>query len=329
MAKPSLREVLSSPPAAAVQPTVVPVAAKKAAPFLLDAGDSVATAFSKIARGCIGHLLDNQNCVVKRGCGPGVHQMRVALRRLRATLSLFDKLLSPEIQAELKPELRWLAGELAAARDWDVFSKETLPRCTIRTGDSKPARVIRKATAAIRAAARQRAIAAINSPRYAALVLSLGIWLEAERWRAGMDERQMELAARPIGKYARPLLARRARKLRNAAKRIEYLSVEQRHALRKRLKTLRYGAACVAALFPGRRVKRTVAALSRMQDLLGAINDLAVARTLLAELTTGSDGCLAEAVAAMDGACAKQLAAKLDKLPSAWRAFRKTEAFWD
>jgi triphosphatase len=329
MAKPSSRDVPSSPPAAAARLTVVPAAAKKAAPLPPDAGDSVATAFSKIARGCIRHLLDNQNCVVKRGSGPGIHQMRVAIRRLRATLSLFDKLLSPEIQAELKPELRWLAGELAPARDWDVFSKETLARCRMRTGDGKPARVIRKAAAAIRAAARQRAIAAINSPRYAALVLSLGIWLEAERWRAGMDERQTELATRPIGKYARPLLARRARKLRKAGKRIEYLSVEQRHALRKRLKTLRYGAVCVAALFPGRRVKRAVAALSRVQDLLGAINDLAVARTLLARLTTGSDGSLAEALASMDDACAKQLEAKLDKLPSAWRAFRKTEAFRD
>src|SRR5258708_34650695 len=96
MAKPSSREVLSLPPAATAQLTVVP--AKKAAPLALDAGDSVATAFSKIARGCIGHLLDNQNCVVDRGSGAGVHQMRVALRRLRATLALFDKLLSRDIQ---------------------------------------------------------------------------------------------------------------------------------------------------------------------------------------------------------------------------------------
>ena len=329
MAKPGSREVPLPPPSAAPELTVVPAAAKKAAPLALDAADSVATALSKIARGCIGHLLENQNCVVDRGSGAGVHQMRVALRRLRATLALFDKLLSRDIQAELKPELRWLAGELAAARDWDVFSKETLRRCRMRTGDAKPARVVRKAASDIRAAARQRAIAAINSPRYAALVLSLGIWLEAERWRVGMDERQMELATRPIGEYARPLLARRARKLRKAGKRIEGLSVEQRHALRKRLKTLRYGAVCVAALFPGRRVKRTLAALGRMQDLLGAINDLAVARTLLAGLPTGSEGALAKAVAAIDGPCAKQLEVKLEKLPSAWRAFRKTEAFWD
>lgn len=329
MAKPGSREIPLSPLGAAAQLTLVPAAAKKATPLALDAADSVATAFGKFARGCIDHLLDNQKCVVDRGSGAGVHQMRVALRRLRATLALFDKLLRPEIRAELKPELRWLAGELAAMRDWDVFFKETLPRCRMRTGDAKPARVVRKAAAEIRAAARQRAIAAINSPRYAALVLSLGIWLEAERWRAGMDERQMEIATRSIVEYARPLLARRARKLRKAGKRIERLSIEERHALRKRLKTLRYGAVCVAALFPGRRVKRTLAALGRMQDLLGAINDLAVARTLLTGLPAGSEGALAEAVAAIDGACAEQLEANLEKLPSAWRAFRKTEAFWD
>jgi triphosphatase len=328
MAKSGSREVHSPPPPAAAQLTLVAVA-KKAAPLALDPGDSVATAFGKIARGCISHLLDNQNCVLERGAGAGVHQMRVALRRLRAALALFDRLLGPEIQAELKPELRWLAGELAAARDWDVFAKETLPRCRKRIGNTKPTGVIRKEATETRTAARQRAIAAIKSPRYAALVLSLGIWVEAERWRAGMDARQIALATRSVGEHAGPLLARRARKLRNAGKRIEGLSVEQRHALRKRLKTLRYGAVCLATLFRGRRVKRTLAALGRMQDVLGAINDLAVARTLLAGLPTGSDGALAEAIAAVDGACAKQLEAKLEKLPSAWRAFRKTQAFWD
>jgi CHAD domain-containing protein len=308
---------------------VVPAAAKKAAPLALDPGDSVATAFGKIARSCISHLLDNQNCVLERGSCAGIHQMRVALRHLRSTLALFDRLLGPEIQAELKPELRWLAGELAGARDWDVFAKETLPRCRKRIGDAKPARLVRKAAADIRAAARQRAIAAINSPRYAALVLSLGIWVQAERWRAGMDARQTGLATRPIGEYAGPLLARRARKLRKAGKQIDGLSVEERHALRKRLKTLRYGAVCVATLFRGRRVKRTLAALGRMQDVLGAINDLSVSRPLLAGLPTGSSGALAEAIAAVDGACSKQLEAQLEKLPSAWRAFRRTEAFWD
>jgi triphosphatase len=328
MGKSSSRKVPSSPAVAAYPAMVVP-AAKKAAPLALDPDDSVATAFGKIARGCIGHLLDNQACVLERGAGAGIHQMRVALRRLRATFALFERLLGPEVQAELKPELRWLAGELAAARDWDVFVKETLPRCRKRIGDAKPPRLVRRAAAEIRIAARRRAIAAIDSPRYAALVLSFGIWIEAERWRAGMDARQLALAMRPIGDYAGPLLARRASKLRKAGKRIGDLSVEQRHALRKRLKTLRYGAVCLATLFRGRRVKRTLAALGRMQDLLGAINDLAVARSLLAGLPTGSDGALAEAIATVDRACAAQLEPKLERLPSAWRAFRKTGAFWD
>jgi triphosphatase len=327
MAKSGSRKIQSPPHAGAVHPTVV--AAKKAAPLALDPSDSVATAFGKIARGCISHLVDNSNVVLERGSGARIHQMRVALRRLRAALALFDRLLGPEIQAELKPELRWLAGELAAARDWDVFAKEALPRCRKRIGKAKPTRLVCKGAAEIRAAARRRAMAAITSPRYAALVLSLGIWVEAERWRVGMDARQMALATRPIAQHAGPLLARRARKLRKTGKRIEGLSVEQRHALRKRLKTLRYGAVCLAALFRGRRVKHTLAALGRMQDVLGAINDLAVARTLLSGLPSGFDGALVEAIAAVDGACAEQLEAKLEKLPSAWREFRKTEAFWD
>ncbi len=322
MAEPGSRERLALLPA-------VPARVRRTAPLALDPGDDAAAAFGTIARGCIGHLLDNQDYVSERGSGKAIHQMRVALRRLRATLALFDGLLGPEMRAELKPELRWLAGELAAARDWNVFAKEILPRCRKRLGHAKSTRLVRKAAADSRMVARQRAIAALTSPRYAALVLSLGVWVEEERWRVGLDARQKALSARPIRAYARPVLARRARTLRKAGKRIEEMSTEQRHALRKRLKTLRYGATCFASLFGRRHVVRMLAALARVQDVLGAINDLAVARSLVAGLPTGSDGALAEAIAAVDGACAKQLDAKLDKLPSAWRALRRTEAFWD
>jgi triphosphatase len=322
MAESGSRERLALLPAA-------PARAKRAAPVALDPGDDAATAFGTIARGCIGHLVDNQDYVSERGSGKAIHQMRVALRRLRATLALFDGLLGPEMLAELKPELRWLACELAAARDWNVFAKEILPRCRKRLGNAKSTRLIGKAAADSRMAARQRAIAAVTSPRYAALILSLGVWVEEERWRVGLDARQKMLSASPIRAYARPLLARRARTLRQAGKGIEELSTEQRHALRKRLKTLRFGATCFATLFGRRHVVRMLAALARMQDVLGAINDLTVARSLIVSLPTGSGGALAEAIAAVDHACAKQLDAKLEKLPSAWRALRRTEAFWD
>jgi len=101
MAESGSRERLALLPAA-------PARAKRAAPVALDPGDDAATAFGTIARGCIGHLVDNQDYVSERGSGKAIHQMRVALRRLRATLALFDGLLGPEMLAELKVNLAWL-----------------------------------------------------------------------------------------------------------------------------------------------------------------------------------------------------------------------------
>jgi CHAD domain-containing protein len=61
-----------------------------------------------------------QAVVVGAGDDPeAVHKMRVATRRLRAALRVFEDMLPPSA-AELGRELRWLAGALGAVRDLDV-----------------------------------------------------------------------------------------------------------------------------------------------------------------------------------------------------------------
>ncbi|QTC89591.1 CHAD domain-containing protein [Brevundimonas pondensis] len=57
------------------------------------------------------------------------------------------------------------------------------------------------------------------------------------------------------------------------------LDAEARHHLRIRTKRLRYAAEFFTDLFPARRRRaRYLKALERLQDTLGALNDLAVAR---------------------------------------------------
>lgn len=290
--------------------------------------DSAAAAFGKLARACLDELDAHQRSVRERGDRVGIHRMRVAIRRLRAAFALFRELFGPAALTELGVELRWLAGELAAARDWDVFATETLAPRNIPAGAGRAAQRVRKATAAPRTAARHRAAAAVLSPRYATLILALGSWIAAERWRDGADARQTALAKRRMDRLAGRLIERQARRLRKAGRGISELSIEQRHALRKRLKTLRYGAVSLAPLFKGARVKRHLAALSAMQDRLGVINDLAVARDLLVTLRAEQRGALGGAITTLDAALAAELTDRLAKLPAAWRAFKKTPAFW-
>jgi triphosphatase len=294
----------------------------------LQPGDSAAAAFGKLARNCLDQLAAHQNSVRERGDGVGIHRMRVAVRRLRVGLALFAGLFGRAVLAELKLELRWLAGELAPARDWDVFIAETLTPRNVPAVAARAAQRTRKAAAGPRAAARERAVAAVRSPRYAALALALEGWIGAERWRDGAGMRQAALARRPIGKLAGPLIARRAAKLRKAGRAIAALTIEQRHLLRKRLKSLRYSAAFLVPLFRGKRVKRYLSALAAMQDRLGIVNDLAVARDLLATLRAEERGALGGAITMLDAALAAELTHRLGKLPRAWRDFSKVPGFW-
>jgi inorganic triphosphatase YgiF len=79
------------------------------------------------------------------------------------------------------------------------------------------------------------------------------------------------------------------RRLARDAKRFEDLDEPTRHAVRKRLKRLRYLSELVAPLYKGTRVKRFLDTLEPAQDELGRYMDLVVATTLAHEVVDGGD----------------------------------------
>jgi CHAD domain-containing protein len=56
----------------------------------------------------------------------GLHQMRVALRRLRAAMSLFSGMLTDPQTKALKDEFKWITAELGPAREFEVFLKRVV-----------------------------------------------------------------------------------------------------------------------------------------------------------------------------------------------------------
>ena len=109
-----------------------PAKAVGAEKIRLQRGMSTADAFRTIGRSILRHIAGNETAV-RRSDSEGVHQMRVGLRRLRVAISLFTKLLGDEETERVKSELKWLTGELAPARDLDVYMRneiEPLPGAT-------------------------------------------------------------------------------------------------------------------------------------------------------------------------------------------------------
>ncbi len=290
---------------------------------------TVDAAFRAIAWNCIGQLQDNQSRL-REGYDPElIHQMRVAVRRLRSALNLFGAAVPGIKDAALTAELRWLVGELGPARDWDVFLGETLPTIVeALPQDAGLARLQQEADRLCQAA-RERACTAAASPRYHGLLLTLGRWLWREPWRDTAEAAGLAQLDQPLAAFAASMLARRHRQLCRRDRHLAQLNEEQRHALRIAAKKLRYAAGFFSGLYPRKASRRYLHALADLQDELGVLNDQAVTGRLLEQI--GADDrdllrCRASGVMIGWIACKTRL--QLAGMARVWKRFNRCKVFW-
>jgi inorganic triphosphatase YgiF len=97
----------------------------KATPVHLPPGCNAREGFKVIGFACLKQVTDNGSALAK-GDPEGVHQMRVGLRRLRAAISIFGVLLQDDQTPAIKTELKWLAGELTPAREFEVLTERMI-----------------------------------------------------------------------------------------------------------------------------------------------------------------------------------------------------------
>ncbi|MBI1205783.1 MAG: CHAD domain-containing protein [Azospirillum sp.] len=264
----------------------------KAGRVTLEPDCTAEDALARILRSCLAQLLGNETCAVKGADPEGIHQMRVAIRRMRSALSVFRSLLPLEQYAGLVEEIRWLAAALGPARDWDVFHDELLAPARLAFAEVPDSAEDLKALAIAAKTQRERgyaeARAAILSPRYTALVLTLARWLETRGWRGQPVTAESARLFNPVTALADRLLARRHKRARKAGAELASLSAEQRHRLRIALKKLRYAVEFFRTLYDEKSVRRYLERLTELQDALGHLNDVATAARLLSTLHQGS-----------------------------------------
>jgi triphosphatase len=259
--------------------------AAHAGPVALDPDMTVEDALQKIGNSCAAQLLRNEAAVLSSD-PEGVHQMRVAVRRLRSALSSFKKMLAAGDHRWVAEELRWLAGALGPARNLDVFASELLPAA--RTGlpdepgwDSLAATLDR-----LRRSAYDRSSEAIRSERYMTALLRLLRWFEARDWRQYPASGDAALLSSPVGEVAPRVLDRRRRGVRQRSRGFAQLTPRERHKLRIATKKLRYTIELFGNLFGRHELSRFVGGLKRLQDDLGYANDVRVAHEFIPDLFT-------------------------------------------
>lgn len=247
----------------------------KAEPVALQRGATAAEAFQTIAHACLRHFRLNEPLVSERNAG-GLHQSRVALRRLRAALSLFRDVVADDRVGSIRTGLRDLARVLGEARNLDVL----LQRLT----ESSASADAQQRLQAEREAAYDTALDALGSERTRLAMLDLLEWVELGRWRAEPRPEALPLLTMPAEDFAIQVLDRYRRRLKKRGRGLADLDDEARHQVRIEAKKLRYASEFFAGLFgrkkERRRHKKFLTALEAMQTHLGALNDIATGREI-------------------------------------------------
>lgn len=254
----------------------------------------------------------------------GVHETRVAVRRLRSVLGVLRRPTACAATEALRPLLHELAGRLGAARDWDVFLGGVGARLAeLQGGDEGTARLLaaaRRQQAAGYAALR----AALAGPGQRALERQLACMAALRPWEHGGPE-QAALLAGDAPAFAAEILRKRLRRVRRAGRGFKHLPPEALHALRKDGKRLRYAAETFAPLFPGAASRRFLKRLRVVQGALGELQDAVVARDLLARLGAAGRGYAGGLAVGLAEGRGEALRAEAR---AAWRDFARAKPFW-
>ena len=243
---------------------------------------SVGEAFNFIIARSLEHMFANEIPTLE-GRAEGVHQTRVAMRRVRAALRAFKRALPYDKRKAFGGEFRWFQRRLAPARDWQVFLSETLPgmESCARGRDGEMERLRRVARAERRRAVGDAA-ACLGSRRYARLLLQFERWIASLEKDAGSGD-----LAKPVKPFARGVLGRTWRYFLEDTRPLSRLPDEDLHEIRKRGKKARYATQFFSSLWIGPEVPPFMKLMGRFQDSLGKTNDAIVARHILAAVRPG------------------------------------------
>jgi inorganic triphosphatase YgiF len=292
----------------------------RAARAKLKRSDTAAAALARILKVSAAQVVGNLAAAQDGRDPEGVHQFRVALRRLRSALALFPGRLSPAARA-LDGEAGRALAILGPARDLDVFITETLPPVMaawpLHEGLARLAKRAEQRREEAYGAVRDL----VGDPRLTRFLLDLMIAAEDATPLVGAGGRRM-------GQLAGMLLGKRHAKVLGAGRDFTRLGHRERHRVRVGVKKLRYACDFFRTLYPGRAARAYLDRLSRLQDQLGHLNDATMIGEITRELA-GDDEQANLAAALATGWYGHRLQAEEPRMIAAWQRFAGERPFWN
>jgi CHAD domain-containing protein len=233
------------------------------------AGLDCATAFQKMTLGCVADIKAHHRSACA-GDAEAVHQIRVAITRLRAAVAFFAPIVVDSEWLRLKKEIAWLNGPLGAARDSDVVMEYArrkryrgwAERMVGEQLDRRQMQNHRRLVRCLRSARTQRLVAAL------AAWIRQGPWLE--RYKRGKH-------AEALQSYCARELDRWHERLVRKGRHLKTLGASRRHRLRIKAKRFRYMLEALRetfALLSRSEFHRLHRPAKRLQRALGDMRDL-------------------------------------------------------
>ncbi|MEY4255265.1 MAG: hypothetical protein RLZZ141_492 [Pseudomonadota bacterium] len=252
-----------------------PAIALKAESRLDLSGLTVGQALRAMVREGLRHILHNGAMVRQERDVEALHQIRVALRRLRSALGLFRSVAADDGFVDMRARLRSLSQLMGKARDLDVLIARL-------EASAVPSPRLLDALIQDRSAAYDAVCRVLNSHAYGQAILTVMAWAETGDW-LGSSWPQAELRDRPVLVFANAALERLRRKIKKEGEDLSTLAPEAQHRVRIRAKNLRYAMELFGSLYPDQIPARQdlIEAVKQVQDRLGVMNDRVVGEQLL------------------------------------------------
>ena len=191
-----------------------------------------ATAFQRMTLGCVADIKAHHSSACA-GDADAVHQIRVAITRLRAAVAFFAPIVVDAEWRRLKQEIAWLNGPLGAARDSDVVVEYAHRK---RYG-AWAQRMIGEQFDQCQTRDHRRLVRCLGSVRTQRLIAALAGWIRQGPWLARYKRRKHAEALQP---YCARELNRWRERLVRKGRHLKTLGASRRHRLRIKAKRFRY-----------------------------------------------------------------------------------------
>ncbi len=284
---------------------------------VLKSTQSITDTLHNLVGTCLAHVQSNVPGALLKLDEEYLHQVRVGLRRLRVALSIAQRF-SPNAElTTLREQVAGLCVELGRSREWDVFVTQTLAPICARLPEHDGLREMLNVSELARRKQNTGMESSLASQDFQRLLLRLGAWMHS-------DDRGE--TAMPLEPFAKKVLAQRSKQVTKRGTSIVGEDAAQLHALRIACKKLRYSIEMFGSLFAEIHTKNYVAALTDLQDILGTLNDIAVAHRLLNELDNTARK---DTLALIRGWMEHDYTERVAEFGKAWQRYAAQKGFWN